>query len=77
MSVLNHVSQVLDHLSLKLKIYETIFISLWVKTFFNTSLLIDSGIIVSDFSGSFLERIKATQSPLFTFIAHSIEIPRK
>ena len=33
MSVLNHVSQVFDHLSLKLKIYENIFISLWVKTF--------------------------------------------
>ena len=33
MSVLNHVSQVFDHLLLKLKIYENILISLWVKTF--------------------------------------------
>ena len=33
MSVLNPVSQVFDHLSLKLKIYENIFISLKVKTF--------------------------------------------
>ena len=33
MSVLNHVSQVFDHPSLKLKIYENILISLWVKTF--------------------------------------------
>ena len=32
MSVLNYVSQVFDHLSLKLKIYENILISLWVKT---------------------------------------------
>ena len=33
MSVLNHVSQVFDHLSLKLKFYENIFISMCVKTF--------------------------------------------
>ena len=33
MSVLNYVSQVFDHLSQKLKLYENIFINLKVKTF--------------------------------------------
>ena len=77
LSVLNHVSQVFDYLSLKLKFYENIFISLWEKHFLNTSVLIDSGTIVSYFSGSFLVRIKATQSPLFTFIAHPIKRSRQ
>ena len=62
MSVPYYVSQVLDHLSQKLVLWKHFHkpVACRWKHFLNISVLIDSGTIVSYFSGSFLERIKAS-----------------